>query len=343
LPSARPLWVLTFLSGFALIFLSCFMPETSADNVSTSFDLLTPGRPCIANIASRTMQILYRRARRLRKATGNADLKTEGEIKMAETKKSDLVKQTLVRPFVLFLEPIVLVLNLWIGFIYDLLYVWYVFLVLESVRRQAVAEQSSDSLRFESFPLIFEGNHGFNPGEIGLAYMGILVGVMLAMGAFCLYTRKVVEPQFTESKDGKIKPEVRLQPACISAFFIPIALFWSGWTSASTIHWIVPIIGTSFFGIGAFCASALLPRLPPSKSRLTRRFSVIQSFSRASSLYVTSLSSFRGCAVAADAIDAPPVFDRLVPEGCRQHPRWKRPHAFGPRSRLSTLCYWNVS
>lgn len=65
-------------------------------------------------------QILYRRAVRLRKMTGNNNLKTQGEIESSETSWSDLASQTLVRPLVLFLEPIVLILNLYIALIYAL-------------------------------------------------------------------------------------------------------------------------------------------------------------------------------------------------------------------------------
>lgn len=44
-------------------------------------------------------------------------------------------------------------------------------------------------------------------------------------------------------------PESRLRPAPIAAFCIPIAMFGFGWTGQyESVHWIVPIIFTSFFG-----------------------------------------------------------------------------------------------
>jgi hypothetical protein len=50
-----------------------------------------------------------------------------------------------------------------------------------------------------------------------------------------------------------IKPEKRLGPTTVAAFCIPICLFWFGWTGrTAAIHWIVPIIGSGFFGIGSF-------------------------------------------------------------------------------------------
>lgn len=64
------------------------------------------------------------------------------------------------------------------------------------------------------------------------------------------YIKYVIEPQFDEN--GDLQPEKRLPPAFVGAFCIPICLFWFGWTATASIHWIVPIIGSSFFGIGGF-------------------------------------------------------------------------------------------
>ena len=56
---------------------------------------------------------------------------------------------TFVRPFVLgFREPIVFVWNMYIALLYGTLYVF-----------------------IASFPIVFVGNHGFNLGENGLAFM----------------------------------------------------------------------------------------------------------------------------------------------------------------------------
>jgi len=91
-----------WLSGFALIFLIFFLPETSANN------------------------ILYRRTVRLRKLTGDDKLKCEPELEGETMKMMDIVKMTLIRPITLnFLEPIVFLLNLYIALIYALLYCWF--------------------------------------------------------------------------------------------------------------------------------------------------------------------------------------------------------------------------
>ena len=61
---------------------------------------------------------------------------------------------------------------------------------------------------------------------------------------------KYTEPQF--NANGELKPEKRLPPAFVGAFAIPICLFWFGWSARPDVHWIVPIIGSSLFSMGAF-------------------------------------------------------------------------------------------
>lgn len=96
---------------------------------------------------------------------------------------------------------------------------------------------------------MFINIYHFNLGEEGLAYLGILVGAFVIIPPFFLYLYKRLEPQFDDN--GNLQPEKRLPPACVGGFFIPICLFWFGWSSRADVHWIVPIIGSSFFSCGA--------------------------------------------------------------------------------------------
>jgi len=96
------IWELMWLSGFCLIFLIFFLPETSSAN------------------------ILYRKTRRLRKLTGNDKLKSEPELEGEKMSGKDMLMMTLVRPFQLsFFEPMVFFPNMYIALIYGLLYVWF--------------------------------------------------------------------------------------------------------------------------------------------------------------------------------------------------------------------------
>lgn len=198
------IWVLMMISGVAFVLLFFFLPETSSTN------------------------ILYRRAKRLRKLTGNDKFRCEAEIEAANMTTNEIIQIALVRPFTLnFTEPIVLVLNLYIALIYGILYIW-----------------------FESFPLVFIDIYGFNLGEEGLAFIGILVGAILVVPCFFAYLHFIEEKQYDAA--GNIKPEKRLRAAMVGAFFIPICLFWFGWSARPSISWIMPIIGSSFFSFGTF-------------------------------------------------------------------------------------------
>jgi DHA1 family multidrug resistance protein-like MFS transporter len=192
-----------WIAALTLVILLVFLPETSSKN------------------------ILYRRAQRLRKLTGNDRLKTEAEIAFQHVTVVKIAKMTIVRPWVLtFTEPLIFLLHMWVALIFGILFVW-----------------------FESFPLVFIGIYGFNLGENGLAFVGLMIGGLASVPPFVWYCRAVQEKQFNE-KGQIIKPELRLPPSMVAAFCLPLSLFWFGFTARSDIHWIVCIAGTAFFAIG---------------------------------------------------------------------------------------------
>jgi DHA1 family multidrug resistance protein-like MFS transporter len=172
--------------------------------------------------------IIYRRTDRYRKITGNLNLKCEPELEADGMATNEMIQMILIRPFTIsFTEPIVFLLNIYIALVYALLYLW-----------------------FESFPIVFIGIYHFSVGTQGLAFIGILVGAFITMPPYFWYCHKYVEPLY--KGNSGIKPEVRLKPAFVGAFALPICLFWFGWSARTSIHWIMPVIGSSFFSVGAF-------------------------------------------------------------------------------------------
>ncbi|GAM91137.1 hypothetical protein ANO11243_091840 [Dothideomycetidae sp. 11243] len=171
--------------------------------------------------------ILYRKRNRIAKLTGNQDLTTEALLQGENMTGKDIVLMVLVRPITLnFHEPMIFLLNLYIALIYALLYCW-----------------------FESFPIVFFEMYHFSYGVFGLSFLGIFVGALIVLPPFYAYLYFVQEKQF--DANGNIQPEKRLIPAMVGCFAVPICLFWFGW-SAGRSHWIVPIIGSAWFAIGAF-------------------------------------------------------------------------------------------
>ena len=172
--------------------------------------------------------ILYRRTVRIRALTNNPKVKCEPEIEAEGMSGKEIGMMVFIRPFTLsFTEPICFFLNTYLALIYGLLYLW-----------------------FESFPIVFIQIYHFSLGTEGLAFLGILIGSFVIMVPFFIYNYRHVEPQFNDQ--GLLRPEVRLQPAFVGAFLIPICLFWFGWSARPSIHWIMPVIGSAFFSMGAF-------------------------------------------------------------------------------------------
>ena len=174
--------------------------------------------------------IIYRRTARFRKITGDPNFKCQPEISVEGLTTQAMIRMLLIRPFTIgFTEPIVFLLNLYLALVYALLYLW-----------------------FESFPIVFVDIYHFTPGKEGLAFLGILIGAIVTIPPFFWYLYKYVEPLY--NGNGEVKPEYRLTPAFVGAFFIPICLFWFGWSAHPSIHWIMPIIGSSFFSGGRIFA-----------------------------------------------------------------------------------------
>ncbi|KAI0481026.1 major facilitator superfamily transporter [Xylariaceae sp. FL0804] len=132
----------------------------------------------------------------------------------------------LSRPWVLlFREPIVSLISLYMAIIYGTLY-----------------------MMFAAFPIVFQELRGWSPGIGGLAFLGVAVGMMAAV-CYSAYDN-VRYAKISAERGGQAAPEARLPPSCIGAILLPVGLFWFAWTNGTNIHWIVPIIASGFFGAG---------------------------------------------------------------------------------------------
>lgn len=134
-----------------------------------------------------------------------------------------------LRPFqLLFLEPMCLCLDLFSAILLGILYIF-----------------------FGAFRLVFQTTYDMNLWQIGLAFSGIITGMFMAAASnpiWCRIRERLSDNQ--EEEPGRGEPEYQLPPAIIGGVLIPIGLFWFGWTTCSSIHWIIPIIGSALFGCG---------------------------------------------------------------------------------------------
>jgi MFS family permease len=102
-------------------------------------------------------------------------------------------------------------------------------------------------LLFTTTTEVFQEQYGFNASSAGLTFLGGGVGQVLGLIGFGLASDKLL---LYLAKDGEKKPEHRLPPAIIGAFFVPLGFLWYGWTAEYRCHWILPVIGTFWIGLG---------------------------------------------------------------------------------------------
>ncbi|KAF2493973.1 MFS general substrate transporter, partial [Lophium mytilinum] len=176
--------------------------------------------------------LLRKEARRLRKETG--DERWYAPIEKMDRSIPHTIMRSCYRPFMLLLlEPMCLLLCTLTAFLLGLIYLF-----------------------FGAFSLVFRENHGFNLWQIGLTFIGMIVGMLLACLADPWWHKnhqKLIAKHVAETGNiGGSEPEFRLPPAILGAPMVFVGLLWFGWTTYASVHWIVPIIGSSLISAGIF-------------------------------------------------------------------------------------------
>ncbi|KAJ8123953.1 hypothetical protein ONZ43_g221 [Nemania bipapillata] len=203
-------WLLAIISGFITVVMLFVMKESYA--------------PVLLN----------RKVERLRKETGNLLLRSKLDVGLSP---GDFFKRSAIRPVKMFIySPIVSIMALYTALTYGYLYV-----------------------QFTTMTEVFQNQYGFSTALVGLSFIGLgvgsFIGVVIYSGTSDRYiSRKAAEADKLAEETGTekmgMKPEYRLPLLPIGAVLIPIGLFLYGWTAEKKVHWIVPIIGTAFGGIG---------------------------------------------------------------------------------------------
>ncbi|KAI0809996.1 cycloheximide resistance protein [Xylaria sp. FL0064] len=203
-------WLLAIISGFITVVMLLVMKE--------SFGPV----------------ILQRKTERLRKETGNPLLRSKLDIGLSP---SDFFKRSAIRPIKMFIKsPIVCIMALYTSLTYGYLYI-----------------------QFTTMTEVFQDQYGFSTQLVGLSFLGLgigsLIGVLIYSGTSDKYIRrKAAEADKLAEETGAekqgMKPEYRLPLLPLGAICIPVGLFIYGWPAQYKVHWIVPIIGTGFTGIG---------------------------------------------------------------------------------------------
>ena len=170
--------------------------------------------------------ILSKRAANKRYTTGNFAWHHKSEEK--PFKISDVLTVYIKRPIeMLWREPIVLFLTIYVSFVYAILY-----------------------LLLSAIPIAFI-ERGWRPTIATLPFLSIIIGVFVAaaiiIGFNPYYMREM------KRNNGRPVPRARLPPMIIGGFVFPIGFFIFAWTADydhAKVFWLVPCIGLSLIGCG---------------------------------------------------------------------------------------------
>lgn len=198
------LWEILWVSGPVFLLLFFCLPETSTPN------------------------ILLRRARRLRKLTGDQHLRSQSEIDQSKLTVGEVAKDALWKPMqILIQDPAITFAALYTSLVYGIYYSF-----------------------FEVFPLVYINLYHFNFGQMGLTFLSIAIATVLAVIAYFGYLYFILEPNIKANGFGP--PEQRVLSALYASFLLPIGLFLFGWTANGKIHWIASVVGIGIYAFGVF-------------------------------------------------------------------------------------------
>lgn len=102
---------------------------------------------------------------------------------------------------------------------------------------------------FAAYPIVFQEARGWSQGIGGLAFIGVLIGMIFAI----LYSVFIENPRYqkvVEKHGGMAPPEARLPAAIVGGIALPVGLFWFAWTNYPTLPWEASVAAGIPFGFG---------------------------------------------------------------------------------------------
>ncbi|KAJ5766282.1 uncharacterized protein N7511_003898, partial [Penicillium nucicola] len=197
-----PLWQISIMGGTILLLMICSLPETSSSN------------------------ILRRRARSLRKSTGNENIIAPSELN--PIKLSTHIKESLIRPMEIAIkDPAIGFVCIYASFIYAIYYSF-----------------------FEVFPIVYLDMYKMSPVSYSLIFLAIVAGCLVALSIWSIYQLQMKETQ-AELISLNLH-EKNLVPALPGVILTPVGLFIFAWTARQSIHWIVPTLGIAIYAGATF-------------------------------------------------------------------------------------------
>lgn len=246
--------------------------------------------------------LLKRRAKKMRKDLQDDSFVTEQEV--LRRPLSEIVVETLVRPFQMLVEePILLLMSLYVALVYGLLYAY-----------------------FFAYPVVFVEGYGWDDAKTGLTFCGVFIGVGLALLVTPWLEKKYV------AKGDNVTPEDRLPGMLIGGPWVPISLFIFGWTAVPYVTpgpgtWVGPASSGIPFGFGMVLIYAsingyLIDAFPGYVASALAAKTVVRSASGAAMpLFISIMFRGLGSGPAASLLGGIAVIMAFIPWGFK---RWGR-------------------
>jgi hypothetical protein len=104
---------------------------------------------------------------------------------------------------------------------------------------------------FVAYPVVFGEGKGFSPGMVGLMFIPVGIGMLIAVCS-APYLNKIYVRQVAAYRERgeEPPPELRLVGAMAVCALVPIGIFIFAWTSYPSLSWWGPAMGGLPFGIG---------------------------------------------------------------------------------------------
>ncbi|CAI7596529.1 unnamed protein product [Penicillium glandicola] len=213
------MWEILWLSGPVLVLMAVCLPETSANN------------------------ILLRRARRLRRITGNSNISSQYEITQNNKAFYNVLIDSLIKPVeIMVKDPAILFANVYTSLVYGIYYSFFV-----------------------AFPLVYPTKYGLDAKSVALMFISNIIGCALAMAVYIVYLWASLMPD--RKANGQRAHEHRLVPALFASFGPPVGLLIFAWTANGKIHWAVSAFGVVLYAGSIFivlqCVCVYLPLAYP--------------------------------------------------------------------------------
>lgn len=169
------------------------------------------------------LKILGDRAKRLRKETGNKELRSEYDDPEGGTKR-----RRLVLPFIImFTHPAVIVPSLYRAVLYGIMY-----------------------LVLATFQQVWVGTYGMSKEIASLHYIALAIGFTIGLQTSQILLDWLYGYLKKRNNVEEGPPEWRIPPMVVGGVAAPVGLILYGWSAQNKLFWVVPDVGVATLAYG---------------------------------------------------------------------------------------------